>query len=48
MQFPILMARTSADFANEYIKGKRDFKTKTPVEVVLITPENVNKYLPKN
>lgn len=48
MQFPILMARTSADFANEYIKGKRDFKTKTPVEVVLITPENVNEYLPKN
>ncbi len=47
MQFPVLMSRTSADLADEYIKGKRDFDTKTPVEVVLITPENVNKYLPK-
>jgi len=48
MQFPVLMARTSADLADEYLKGKRDFKTKTPVEVVLITPENVKKYLPQN
>ncbi len=44
MQFPILMARTSADLADEYVKGKRDFSTKTPVEVVLVTPENVAKY----
>ena len=48
MQFPVLMARTSADLADEYIKGKRDFNTKTPVEVVLITPENAKKYIPKN
>jgi ribose transport system substrate-binding protein len=48
MQFPVLMSRTSADLADEYIKGKRDFNTKTPVEVVLITPENVKNYLPKN
>jgi ribose transport system substrate-binding protein len=48
MQFPVLMARTSADLADEYLKGKRDFKTKTPVEVVLITPENVKKFLPQN
>ena len=46
MQFPVLMSRTSADLADEYIKGMRDFDTKTPVEVVLITPENVSKYLP--
>jgi ABC-type sugar transport system substrate-binding protein len=46
MQFPVLMSRTSADLADEYIKGKRDFNTKTPVEVVLVTPENVKKYLP--
>ena len=46
MQFPVLMSRTSADLADEYIKGMRGFDTKTPVEVVLITPENVNKYLP--
>ena len=44
MQFPVLMSRTSADLADEYIKGKRDFSTKTPVEVVLITAENVSKY----
>ncbi len=44
MQFPVLMARTSADLADQYIKGKRDFKSKTPVEVVLVTAENVSKY----
>ena len=44
MQFPVLMSRTSADLADQYIKGKRDFSTKTPVEVVLVTPENVSKY----
>ncbi|MCX6237975.1 MAG: D-ribose ABC transporter substrate-binding protein [Bacteroidia bacterium] len=44
MQFPVLMSRTSADLADQYIKGKRDFSTKTPVEVVLVTSENVSKY----
>lgn len=44
MQFPVLMAKASADLAHEYMKGKRDFDTKTPVEVVLVTPENVSKY----
>jgi ABC-type sugar transport system substrate-binding protein len=44
MQFPVLMSRTSADLADLYIKGKRDFRSKTPVEVVLITPGNVSKY----
>jgi ribose transport system substrate-binding protein len=48
MQFPVLMARTSADLADEYINGKRDFSNRTPVEVVLVTPENVSKYLPEN
>ena len=45
MQFPVMMARTSADMANEYLNGKRDFDIKTPVEVVLVTPDNVSKYL---
>jgi ribose transport system substrate-binding protein len=45
MQFPVLMARTSADLANRYIEGDRDFRSKTPVEVILITPENVEQYL---
>ena len=44
MQFPVLMARTSADLADQYIKGKRDFSNKTPVEVVLVTSDNVSKY----
>jgi len=44
MQFPVLMSRTSADLADQYIKGKRDFSTKTPVEVVLVTSENVSKF----
>lgn len=44
MQFPVLMSRQSADLADQYIKGKRDFSTKTPVEVVLVTSENVSKY----
>jgi len=47
MQFPVQMARTSADLADEYVKGKRDFSTKTPVEVVLVTSENVSKYQTK-
>jgi ribose transport system substrate-binding protein len=48
MQFPVLMARTSAELADRYIRGERDFHGKTPVEVVLITPENVEEYLPEN
>ena len=48
MQFPVLMSRTSAELADHYLKGKRDFASKTPVEVILITPENVQQYLPAN
>lgn len=33
-----------AVLADQYIKGKRDFNTKIPVEVVLVTSENVSKY----
>lgn len=44
MQFPKTMARKSAEFADEYIKGKRDFPQKVPVPVELVTPENVGKY----
>lgn len=45
MQFPILMAQTSAELADQYLKGERDFKSKTPVEVVLVTPDNVSRFL---
>lgn len=44
MQFPKLMARTAAEDADEYIKGKRDFPQKVPVPVELVTRANVGKY----
>ena len=44
MQFPKTMARQSAEYADEYIKGKRDFAQKIPVRVELVTKENVGKY----
>jgi ABC-type sugar transport system substrate-binding protein len=44
MQFPKTMARKSAEFADEYIKGRRDFPQKVPVPVELVTPANVGKY----
>lgn len=47
MQFPVLMARMSADLADKNIKGQDDFAHKLPVEVVLITQDNVSQYLSK-
>lgn len=44
MQFPKLMARTAAEYADKYIKGKRDFPQKVPVKVELITQDNVSKF----
>jgi len=44
MQFPKVMAQKAAEFADEYLKGKRDFQQKIPVKVELVTPENVHKY----
>jgi len=48
IQFPVIIAQKSAEMADQYIKGKHDFKRKTPVEVVLVTPGNVWKYLTNN
>jgi ribose transport system substrate-binding protein len=45
MQFPVMMAEMSAVLADEYINGRRDFDSRTPVEVVLVTPENVSEFL---
>ncbi|WP_423126881.1 D-ribose ABC transporter substrate-binding protein [Gaoshiqia sp. Z1-71] len=45
MQFPVLMARKSADLADQYINGRANFDHKMPVEVELVTPDNVLKYL---
>jgi ribose transport system substrate-binding protein len=44
MQFPKKMAQKAAEFADEYLKGKRDFQQKIPVAVELVTQENVSKY----
>jgi ribose transport system substrate-binding protein len=44
MQFPKTMARMSAEFADEWLKGKRDFEPKIPVAVELVTQENVDQY----
>jgi ABC-type sugar transport system substrate-binding protein len=46
MQFPKTMAKTAAEYADQYIKGKRDFQQKVPVAVELVTKENAEKYVP--
>ena len=44
MQFPKVMAETAAQFADEYIKGKRDFPKKIPVAVELVNAKNITDY----
>lgn len=45
MQYPKLMAKTSAEFAHEYLaNGKRDFQQKIPVNVDLVNAENIEKF----
>ncbi|MGA8205510.1 MAG: D-ribose ABC transporter substrate-binding protein [Woeseiaceae bacterium] len=44
MQFPKVMARTAAESADSYIKGKRDFPQKIPVAVELVTRDNVGQF----
>jgi len=45
MQFPKVMAETAAQFADEYIKGRRDFPQKIPVAVELVTFKNIQDYI---
>lgn len=45
MQFPKVMAETAAIYADEYIKGKRDFPQKVPVAVELVTYANISDYI---
>ncbi|MBK8089988.1 MAG: D-ribose ABC transporter substrate-binding protein [Chitinophagaceae bacterium] len=45
MQFPKVMAETAAQFADEYIKGRRDFPEKIPVAVELVTVKNIADYI---
>jgi ribose transport system substrate-binding protein len=44
MQFPKTMARTAAEFADEWLKGRRDFEQKIPVAVELVTQDNVGEF----
>jgi len=44
MQSPKQMAKTAAELADQYIKGKRDFSKKTPLAVSLVTQETIKEY----
>jgi ribose transport system substrate-binding protein len=45
MQYPKVMARTSAEYAHEYLaNNKRDFEQKIPVNVDLVTQENIGDF----
>ncbi|WP_372772643.1 D-ribose ABC transporter substrate-binding protein [Mangrovibacterium sp.] len=48
MQFPVLMAKKSAELADQYLNGQTDIHHKMPVEVELVTADNVSKYQPEN
>ncbi len=44
MQFPKTMARQAAEYADEWIKGKRDFPQKVPVAVEVVSPDTVAQF----
>jgi ribose transport system substrate-binding protein len=44
MQFPKVMAQKAAEFADQYLKGRKDFEQKIPVAVELVTRENIAAY----
>lgn len=44
MQFPKRMAALAAEYADQYLQGKRDFPQKVPVAVEMVTQENIEKY----
>jgi ABC-type sugar transport system substrate-binding protein len=46
MQFPKLMAKTAAEWADQYIRGERSFPQKVPVAVEVVTRSNIAKYEP--
>lgn len=45
MQFPKIIAETAAEYADQYIKGKRDFPKKVLVAVELVTGNNIQDYI---
>ncbi len=45
MQYPKLMATTAAEYAYEYlVNGKKDFEQKIPVNVDLVTQQNIAEF----
>jgi ribose transport system substrate-binding protein len=44
MQYPKLMAQKAAEFADQYIKGNRDFEKKIPIAVEIVTLDNISKF----
>lgn len=44
LQSPRKMARTAAEMADEFLKGKRDFSKKTPLQVKVVTQENIDGF----
>jgi ribose transport system substrate-binding protein len=44
MQFPKVIAQTAAMFADEYLKGRKEFPKKVPVAVELVTAKNIDNY----
>ncbi|PCJ91539.1 MAG: D-ribose ABC transporter substrate-binding protein [Flavobacteriaceae bacterium] len=44
IQYPKLMAQKAAEFADQYIKGDRDFEKKIPIAVQIITAENISNF----
>jgi ABC-type sugar transport system substrate-binding protein len=45
MQFPRIMAKTAAEYADKYIRGDRNCQQKVPVAVELVTQDNVQNYV---
>ena len=45
MQYPKVMARTVAGFADRYIRGERVFPAKVPVAVDLISHHNISRFV---
>lgn len=43
MQYPVVMARLVARYADEYLKGARNIPPRVPVAVDLVTRENVSR-----
>jgi ABC-type sugar transport system substrate-binding protein len=44
MQYPKVMAKTVAEFADRYLKGERDLPAKVPVHVDLVSKANVERF----